>query len=75
MTSDDDEATREAREIFTHFDRNGNGTIDIREFASLMRALGALGSIDELISGMEAVDSNADGHLTFAEFARWWNDR
>lgn len=75
MTEPVDPAVQEAREIFDHFDRNGNGTMDIREFASLMRALGALGSMDELISGLEAVDANGDGHIIFAEFCAWWVDR
>jgi calcium-binding protein CML len=67
--------TKEAREVFRHFDRDGNGTMEVREFVALMRALGALGPPDELRAGLLAVDADGDGHITFDEFAGWWLER
>ncbi len=68
-------STEEIRETFRHFDRDGNGTIDIAEFAALMKALGAAGGPEELAAGLEALDSNRNGRIDFEEFAAWWGAR
>ncbi len=65
----------EIRETFQHFDRDGNGTMDIAEFSDLMKALGATGGPDELAAGLEALDSNRNGRIDFDEFAAWWGSR
>ena len=68
-------STREIRETFDHFDRNGNGTIEVGELARLLEALGASLSAEELAAGLEALDTNRNGLVDFDEFVAWWSDR
>jgi Ca2+-binding EF-hand superfamily protein len=65
----------EIRETFEHFDRDGNGAIDVAEFAALLAALGASAGAEELAAGLEALDSNRNGRIDFDEFAAWWGAR
>lgn len=65
----------EIRETFNHFDRNGNGTIEVGEFVRLLQALGADSSSEEVAAGLEALDSDGNGLIDYAEFVAWWADR
>ncbi len=65
----------EMREVFEHFDRDGNGVIDPDEFAALCRALGAGFTDAELAAGRDAIDLDSNGMIEFDEFAAWWNSR
>ncbi|MEE2828554.1 MAG: EF-hand domain-containing protein [Myxococcota bacterium] len=65
----------EIRQTFEHFDRNGNGTIEVGELARLLEALGASPSAEELAAGLEALDGNRNGMIDFDEFVAWWSDR
>ena len=65
----------EIRETFDHFDRDGNGTIDVGEYVHLLKALGANSSAEEVAAGIEALDSNRNGRIDFEEFSTWWSDR
>ncbi len=65
----------ELREIFQHYDHDGNGVIDRDEFAALCRALDTEVPDDEIAVGLAAVDSNGNGQIEFGEFADWWTAR
>ena len=65
----------EIQEIFSHFDRDGNGTIDAEEFGALMEALGAEMSDEELEIGLTIIDANGNGQVEFDEFIDWWTTR
>lgn len=65
----------EVREIFDHFDRDKNGTIDRREWGSFLDALDAGFSEDEAAAGLEAVDTNNNGKIEFREFMKWWTEQ
>ena len=65
----------EVREIFDHFDRDGNGTIDRREWGSLLEALDADFTEEEAAVGLDAVDANRNGKIEFKEFMRWWTEQ
>ncbi|MBK8012256.1 MAG: EF-hand domain-containing protein [Deltaproteobacteria bacterium] len=65
----------ELREIFNHFDRDGNGTIDPSELKSLLEALGGGFSEEEVRVGLDTIDRNSNGKIEFSEFSRWWRDR
>lgn len=65
----------ELRENFDHFDGDGDGRIDRREFKRLMDALGASAPERELDAGFDAVDSDDDGAIDFDEFRDWWSER
>lgn len=66
---------KELREIFNHFDRDGNGTIDPSELRQLFEALGGGFSEDEVQVGLAEIDRNSNGRIEFDEFARWWRSR
>lgn len=68
----DDDAMEEIREIFSHFDRDGNGTIDAQEFESLLKALGADMPQEEMDLGLSLVDRDGNGTVEFDEFVAWW---
>jgi len=65
----------EIRETFDHFDRDGSGSIEVGEFVSLLRALGAAGEAEEVAAGLESLDTNQNGRIDFDEFVAWWTDR
>lgn len=65
----------ELREIFDHYDKDGNGRIDRSEFASLMMALGGAADPDEAAIGFQEIDGDRSGSVDFKEFASWWEDR
>jgi calmodulin len=65
----------EIREIFDHFDKDGNGTIEAVEFAALLQALGADMEDAEVAIGLEALDTDGNGRIDFDEFVSWWADR
>lgn len=68
----DPEMLEEIQEIFAHFDRDGNGTIDASELGALLEALGAEMSPEELAVGLEAIDGDGNGTVEFDEFLAWW---
>ncbi len=65
----------EIREIFDHFDKDGNGTIESPEFAALLQALGADMSDREVAVGLEALDTDGNGRIDFDEFVSWWAEK
>lgn len=70
-----DKDPEEIREIFDHFDKDGNGTIDPNEFGELLDALGSGFSDQEAAVGLQAIDLNNNGRIEFDEFLKWWNER
>lgn len=71
----DDEKLAEVKEIFGHFDKDGNGTFEPNELLKLLRALGEEPTADDLAMALEALDLNHNGHIEFSEFCDWWLDR
>jgi Ca2+-binding EF-hand superfamily protein len=65
----------ELRENFDHFDRNGDGRLDVAEFEQLMKALDALEPGESAAIGFKAIDTDGSGLLEFDEFARWFSQR
>ncbi len=70
-----DEDLEEIREIFDHFDKNGDGVIQRSEFAALLEALDASVDPEEVQAGLDALDENRNGLIDFNEFLAWWGDR
>ena len=65
----------EVKEIFEHFDKDGNGIIDANEFRQLIATLdGEMGS-EEIEMGLMIVDANGNGIIEFDEFINWWSQR
>lgn len=65
----------EMKEIFDHFDDDGNGLIDAEEFSALLDALEADMDPDEIRLGFELVDADGNNRIDFHEFAAWWAQR
>ena len=65
----------EVREIFDHYDRDGNGTIDKREWGSFLDALDSQFTEEEAAAGLMAVDVNRNGKIEFREFMKWWTEQ
>lgn len=62
------------REEFDRYDRDGDGSISIDEFADLLAACGEDLSADERLLAFDATDRDDDGVIDFEEFASWWTD-
>jgi Ca2+-binding EF-hand superfamily protein len=58
----------EAKELFSLFDRDGNGKIDARELGTLIRSLGENPTETEVQAMIKSVDDNKNGVLEFSEF-------
>ena len=71
----DDNQIEEIREVFNHFDTDGNQVIDPDEFGRLCEALGAGFTPEELELGLKAIDTNSNGKIEFSEFVAWWENR
>ncbi|MGK0360181.1 MAG: calmodulin [Bradymonadia bacterium] len=65
----------EVREIFDHFDSDGNGVVDAAEFTRLCRALDPEFDQAEIAVGLSIVDHNGNGQIEFEEFVSWWQTR
>ncbi|PAA51439.1 hypothetical protein BOX15_Mlig025330g1 [Macrostomum lignano] len=63
-----DEQIAEFKEAFGLFDRDGSGSITIRELESIMRSLGQNPSERELKDMVEGVDIDGNGEIDFPEF-------
>ncbi len=70
----DQDQLDEVRDIFGHFDRDKNGTIDAGEFKALLEALGADMEPEAIEIGLSIVDSDGNGTVEFDEFLAWWTE-
>lgn len=67
--------TKRLEDHFKQFDHDENGTIDEREFGSLVRALGVQFSDEKVQVAFAAIDINDNGQIDFGEFSSWWRKR
>ena len=63
----------EVFEIFRTYDRDNSGSIDRREFARLLEALGMGITEEELAVAIDVVDQNHSGKISWPEFRAWWS--
>lgn len=61
--------------IFERFDKDGDGSIDEREFGDVLDALSWDSPAEVRSLEFAVIDDNSDGQVEFQEFAEWWLDR
>ncbi len=67
-----EEQLAEVKKNFDFFDRDGNGEIDVEEFAKLLQVLSPDSNDEQAKRGFAIIDENDDGHIDFDEFLEWW---
>lgn len=67
-----EEELDELRESFDYNDRDGDGRIELSEFAAMLDELEAGMSKQEVEIGFKDIDTNDDGLIDFDEFVSWW---
>mmetsp|Transcript_18633 Transcript_18633/g.20258 ORF Transcript_18633/g.20258 Transcript_18633/m.20258 type:complete len:189 (+) Transcript_18633:256-822(+) len=63
-----EEQIAEFKEAFSLFDKDGDGTISVRELGTVMRSLGQNPTEAELADMINEIDANGDGTVDFPEF-------
>jgi len=71
-TKPSEEELDELREAFDYNDRDGDGMIQLDEFAEMLDELEADMSESETRAGFQDIDTNDDGLIDFTEFVAWW---
>jgi calmodulin/calcium-binding protein CML/plastin-2 len=69
-----EEELDELRETFDYNDRDGDGLIELDEFAAMLEELEADTSEAETRVGFRDIDTNDDGRIDFGEFVAWWTE-
>lgn len=68
LTRIDPSVLSDFKEVFSSFDRDGDGTIDAGELGQVMASFGVSPSIAELQKMVQEVDLDNSGAIDFAEF-------
>jgi calmodulin/calcium-binding protein CML/plastin-2 len=69
-----EEELDELRETFDYNDRDGDGRIQLDEFAAMLDELEAEMSANDIEIGFKDIDTNDDGLIDFLEFVAWWSE-
>ena len=65
-----EQEVQEFREIFNLVDRDGGGSIDVKELEQLMDLVGVNATEDEVTAMVEEIDSTGAGEIEFEDFLR-----
>jgi Ca2+-binding EF-hand superfamily protein len=60
------------KDNFDFADTDGNGVIDFKEFASLLKVLSSKTGLEQAGAGFSMVDTDSDGQISYDEFVAWW---
>ena len=69
-----EEQLDELREAFDYNDRDGDGLIQLDEFADMLDELDAGMTEADVRVGFQDIDTNDDGLIDFREFVAWWTE-
>jgi calmodulin len=69
-----EEQLDELREAFDYNDRDGDGMIQLDEFADMLDELEAGMTEADVNVGFQDIDTNDDGLIDFREFVAWWTE-
>jgi len=67
-----DDEGKTAKRIFKHFDLNGNGTVEMKEFCQALETIGCVFPQHELVALFNKVDKNSSGRIDYEEFCAWF---
>ena len=70
-----EETISEYEEAFALFDKDGNGSIEAKELAAVLTALGQSPSDEDIAKMIAEVDADANGTLEFPEFLQMMTSR
>jgi calmodulin len=73
MSDLSEEQLKQARNAFSFFDRNHDGSISAKELGTALRAIGLNPTELEVNEMLTSVDLNHDGVLSFEEFAKLYS--
>lgn len=62
------------RALFSSYDADASGLIDRVEFEALLADLGEVLDDAETTAALAAIDTSADGNISFDEFTAWFNN-
>jgi Ca2+-binding EF-hand superfamily protein len=71
---DEERVEQDLQAVFTRFDRDKSGSIDARELASILEALGLEPDDDELRTIFARLDADKSGRISLDELRVWWNE-
>ena len=63
---------KQIKDNFDFADADGNGSIDFKEFAALLKVLSPESGVEQAGAGFSMVDVDSDGQISYEEFAAWW---
>jgi calcyphosin len=67
-----DDEGKTAHRIFKHFDLDGFGTIQMKEFACALETLGCVFPANEMTALFNHIDKNGSGKIDYEEFSGWF---
>lgn len=70
-----DDEGKTAKRIFKHFDLDGFGTVEMKEFACALETLGCVFPQHEMAALFCKIDRNGSGKLDYEEFSAWFAHR
>ena len=63
-----------SRRIFDKYDKDGTGTINVKDFQSLCYDLGYFLKQEEVQVAVSMIDQNGDGQINVKEFSHFWGN-
>lgn len=67
-----DDEGKTAKRIFKHFDLDGFGTIEMKEFSCALETIGCVFPAHEMAAIFNKIDRNCSGKIDYEEFANWF---
>jgi len=74
MTKQERKDVDELSQAFAVFDKDGDGTITVKELDIVMKAIGENIDKETLQLMMESVDTDSNGYIDFEEFRKMMTD-
>ena len=65
---DEADVVKELRNVFSVFDKDSSGTIDLEELRTAIRAIGEALTDEDIETCMELADTSGDGEVDYDEF-------